>query len=140
MKHLGLLDNLKLKSVGLDSLDLLRYDDGSLLARRHVGSQKQIEIYGGQWWCVPPTLEDLLCLKGVHPGHHISCLRHTGRVVHRQDYHSVLLDAAIASGVVIKLGAFVCDLDLNTNMVELESGKKIHGDVIIGADGKTLQS
>lgn len=58
------------------------------------------------------------------------------RVIHRSDYHQVLVDAATAAGAEIRLGAEVEDLDFNSASIWLSDGTIIHGDVIIGADGR----
>lgn len=58
------------------------------------------------------------------------------RLVHRADYHKVLLDAAVASGAYIRLGASVRDVDLTSTSVELDDGEKVFGDMIVGADGE----
>lgn len=52
MKHLDLHDKLRSRSIVVETMDVRRYDDGALLTRRRVGSQKEIERYGGEWWCV----------------------------------------------------------------------------------------
>lgn len=52
MKYLDLHDKLRSRSIVVETLDMRRYDDGALLTRRRVGSQEEIERYGGEWWCV----------------------------------------------------------------------------------------
>jgi len=60
------------------------------------------------------------------------------RVIHRADYHEVLLNEAQRLGAVIKLGATVTDIDFEKVTVTLgkdEIATKIKADVVIGADG-----
>ncbi|KAH7417764.1 putative salicylate hydroxylase [Cadophora sp. MPI-SDFR-AT-0126] len=106
MKHLGLLEVLAEKAVLLDHLDLLRYQDGSLLLRRPVDEKRMVEMYGAPWI-----------------------------VVHREDYHSILLNEATLSGVQVTLGASVKEVNFDRTEVVLENGLVISGEVIIGADG-----
>jgi len=56
-------------------------------------------------------------------------------VIHRADYHEVLLNEAKRLGVDIRLGASVCDVDLLGGVVHLENGTTVTGDVVVGADG-----
>lgn len=60
-------------------------------------------------------------------------------VAHREDYHRVLLNAAIELGAEIELNASVKEIDFESTTVILESGKEILGDVILGADGEFVQ-
>ena len=64
------------------------------------------------------------------------CLR--GRVIHRADYHQVMLDKAREVGVQIRLGVDVVDLDFDKTCVILAGAERVEGDVIIGADGISL--
>jgi salicylate hydroxylase len=57
-------------------------------------------------------------------------------VIHRADYHRVLVEECERLGVDLKLGADVQDLHIETTKVTLRSGEMVSGDVIIGADGK----
>lgn len=59
-----------------------------------------------------------------------------GRVIHRADYHQVLLDAAVAAGASLKLNTTVEDIDFDKTRVILSDGMVVAGDVIIGADGE----
>ncbi|GES58476.1 salicylate hydroxylase [Aspergillus terreus] len=106
MEQICLLQKLRSQSIVVETQDFRRYDDGSLISRRHVGSQQEIETYGGEWL-----------------------------VVHRADYHRVLHDAATAAGVEVRLGASVKDIDLVNTTVTLDGGETLIADVIIGADG-----
>ena len=60
------------------------------------------------------------------------------RVVHRQDYHTILLEEAERLGAIIKLNADVAKLDFERTETVLSDGEVICGDVIVGADGKTV--
>jgi salicylate hydroxylase len=57
-------------------------------------------------------------------------------VIHRQDYHAILLEEAQRLGVAIKLDAEVVNLNFERTEVVLSGGEVIKGDVIVGADGK----
>lgn len=57
------------------------------------------------------------------------------RIIHRVDYHRILLDEAIRLGVVLQLGAEVEDVYTEQPAVLLADGKCISADVVIGADG-----
>ena len=59
----------------------------------------------------------------------------SSRVIHRQDYHAILLEEAARLGVEIKLNADVAKLDFEKTEVILSDGEVIQGDVIVGADG-----
>lgn len=59
---------------------------------------------------------------------------------HRQDLQSALKDAAISDKAYgnpaeIRTACQVTSVDCDEGIVTLESGEKIHGDIIIGADG-----
>lgn len=56
-------------------------------------------------------------------------------IIHRADYHAILLDMAISLGAEIRLNAVVEDVVLKSTQVVLVGGEKISGDVVIGADG-----
>ena len=57
------------------------------------------------------------------------------RVIHREDYHSILLSEARRLGAQIRLDANVTDISLEETKVMLSGGEIIGGDVIVGADG-----
>ena len=62
-------------------------------------------------------------------------------MIHRADYHGVLLDEATRLGAQLRLNAKVVDIDINTAgkpSVVLESGDLVVADVIVGADGTFL--
>ncbi|KAL2276029.1 hypothetical protein FJTKL_01423 [Diaporthe vaccinii] len=56
-------------------------------------------------------------------------------VIHRADYHRVLLDAATTSGVEIRLGASVKKINFEKTLVEVDGGQILSANVIVGADG-----
>ncbi|KAL4912252.1 hypothetical protein BDW62DRAFT_215174 [Aspergillus aurantiobrunneus] len=61
-------------------------------------------------------------------------------VYHRRDLHDALKQAALATDrggepVQIKVSSRVTGCDLLNGSVDLESGEKVEGDIIIGADG-----
>jgi hypothetical protein len=58
------------------------------------------------------------------------------RVIHRQDYHTILLEEAQRLGAVIRLNADVAKLDFERTQAILSGGEVISGDVIVGADGR----
>ena len=55
--------------------------------------------------------------------------------VHRADFHGVLVEAAEALGVTIRLGVTVSDIDFPAARISLKSGELVQGDVVLGADG-----
>ena len=52
------------------------------------------------------------------------------------ELHRVLYDAAVQHGAQIRHRAKVVDIDVKHREVILESGERINGDVIVGADGE----
>lgn len=68
------------------------------------------------------------------------CLRlgtgaNMGSVIHRADYHAMLLEKAKSLGAVIRLDAEVVGVNSDNTYALLASGEKVNADVIIGADG-----
>jgi 2-polyprenyl-6-methoxyphenol hydroxylase-like FAD-dependent oxidoreductase len=59
----------------------------------------------------------------------------TFRVIHRHDYHAVLLREARRLNAEILLGVSVESIDFAQTLVQLGNGKVLRGDVIVGADG-----
>ena len=57
------------------------------------------------------------------------------RVIHRHDYHAILLKEARKLNAEIRLGVSVENIDFAQTLVQLGNGKTLKGDVIIGADG-----
>lgn len=57
------------------------------------------------------------------------------RIIHRVDYHRILLDEAIRLGAVLQLGAEVENIYTEQPAVLLAGGRRISADIVIGADG-----
>jgi NADPH-dependent 2,4-dienoyl-CoA reductase/sulfur reductase-like enzyme len=57
------------------------------------------------------------------------------RVIHRHDYHAVLLKEARKLNAEIRLGVSVENIDFAQTLVQLGNGTVLKGDVIVGADG-----
>lgn len=51
------------------------------------------------------------------------------------DLTRILYDLNVKSGVQIQFGAEVIEVNLETPYVTLDSGMRIYGDIIVGADG-----
>ena len=83
----------------------LSYDDGSLIFP--AGDPGLMEREFGHYWCV----------------------------VHRVDFHRVLLDEARRLGAKIHLDCDVVEVNTATPLVKPGSGAEYTGDVVIGADG-----
>ncbi|KAL1981392.1 hypothetical protein VTN96DRAFT_2735 [Rasamsonia emersonii] len=92
-------------AIKIEEHSLLRYNDGRPIATR-PGDEWLRKHFGHSWY-----------------------------VIHRADYHKVLLDEARRLGAVIKLDSEVRDVDFDQPSVILASQERIHADVIIGADG-----
>ncbi|OQU96439.1 FAD binding domain-containing protein [Cladophialophora immunda] len=105
LQSYGLLPLFDKPAVQLEWHDMRRYRDGQLLASRPVGEQF-IKQMGAPWM-----------------------------VIHRQDYHAILLGEAKRLGAEVKLDANVTDLNFDRTEVILSDGEVIKADVIIGADG-----
>ncbi|XP_014551814.1 hypothetical protein COCVIDRAFT_19972 [Bipolaris victoriae FI3] len=56
-------------------------------------------------------------------------------VLHRAHFHEALYQRALELGVSVKLGCRVKEYEDSKGSVVLESGQRIHGDLIIAADG-----
>ncbi|KPI37152.1 3-hydroxybenzoate 6-hydroxylase 1 [Cyphellophora attinorum] len=56
-------------------------------------------------------------------------------VIHRADYHKVLMDEAQRLGAEIVLNAKVSNIDLYSGLVSVEDGTLYTSDVVVGADG-----
>jgi 2-polyprenyl-6-methoxyphenol hydroxylase-like FAD-dependent oxidoreductase len=65
---------------------------------------------------------------------------HAISVIHRADYHTVLLDEALRLGADLRKNSEVVDGNFSppNPYVLLQTGEKVEGDVIIGADGRHL--
>ncbi len=57
-------------------------------------------------------------------------------MVHRADYHTVLLERALELGVVIRAGNRVEDYDWDVPAAILQGGETVRGDLVVVADGK----
>ena len=57
-------------------------------------------------------------------------------MVHRADYHTVLLERALELGVVIRAGNRVDEYDWDAPAAILQGGEKVHGDLVVVADGE----
>ncbi len=60
-------------------------------------------------------------------------------MVHRADYHAVLLQKARDLGVNVRPDSRVVKYDWEAPAVEIKSGARIEGDVLIIADGRSCQ-
>ncbi|KAK4032113.1 hypothetical protein C8A01DRAFT_20779 [Parachaetomium inaequale] len=56
-------------------------------------------------------------------------------MVHRADYHTVLLERALELGVVIRAGNRVEDYDWDVPAAILQGGETVRGDLVVVADG-----
>ncbi|MCJ1400746.1 hypothetical protein MMC11_003954 [Xylographa trunciseda] len=56
-------------------------------------------------------------------------------VIHRADFHAVLVEAAQKEGVQIQLGSSVTSIDFTTPRVHVRDKPSVDADIIIGADG-----
>ncbi|GFG12539.1 putative salicylate hydroxylase [Aspergillus udagawae] len=104
MRELGVLPQIEEKGMKLEFTDLRRYKDGRIITSMPCGDFV-VKEYGAPWI-----------------------------VIHRADYHQILLDKARDLGVEIRLGALVEKVLVDESAVVV--GKEtITGDVIVGADG-----
>ncbi|KAF7125594.1 hypothetical protein CNMCM5793_001833 [Aspergillus hiratsukae] len=104
MQELDLLPQIEEKGMKLESMDLRRYKDGTIITSMPCG-ETVVKEYGAPWI-----------------------------VIHRADYHQILLDKARGLGVEIRLGALVEKVLVDETAV-IVGNETISGDVIIGADG-----
>jgi salicylate hydroxylase len=58
-------------------------------------------------------------------------------VIHREDYHEILLEGARAHGAELRLGQQIVKVDVELNQVLMSDGTVLTGDVIVGADGSS---
>lgn len=58
-----------------------------------------------------------------------------GSVIHRADYHGMLWKEASRLGAVVRLAAEVVDVGTGGTFAVLDSGERVYGDVLVGADG-----
>lgn len=68
------------------------------------------------------------------------CSQDSKRVIHRADYQNLLLGEATDAGARLVKNAEVVNIESGEtdDMVVLKDGRRFHGDMIIGADGKHL--
>lgn len=65
--------------------------------------------------------------------------KQAGSVIHRADYHGMLWREASRLGAVVRLSAEVVGVDSGgSTCAVLDSGERVYGDVVIGADGQLL--
>ncbi|GIK00073.1 hypothetical protein Aspvir_004088 [Aspergillus viridinutans] len=107
MQELGLLPQIEEKGMKVEFTDLRRYKDGRIITSMPCG-ESLVKEYGAPWI-----------------------------VIHRADYHQILLDKARDLGVEIRLGALVEKILVEETAV-IVGNETITGDVIIGADGSFL--
>jgi hypothetical protein len=58
------------------------------------------------------------------------------RVIHREDYHRVLLQEAERLETKIRLGANVTGINLEKGEITIGGQETLKGDVVVGADGR----
>ncbi|KAJ5804400.1 uncharacterized protein N7518_000703 [Penicillium psychrosexuale] len=106
MCDFGLLPQLLEQGSQVQQVDFRRYKDGRLLRSMPFGDDITEEF--GEPWII----------------------------IHRVDYHRILLDEAIRLGAVLQLGAEVEDIYTEQPAVLLADGRCISADIVIGADGQ----
>ncbi|KAG9243079.1 hypothetical protein BJ878DRAFT_543643 [Calycina marina] len=105
LKNLGVLREVEKYAVVPYSICMHRYSDGEVLSLQNL---------------VP------------HCGKEYGSLY---LLVHRADFHHILVTAAQAHGVKIRLNSTVKGVDFSKPGIELVSGEVVEGDVVIAADG-----
>lgn len=77
----------------------------------------------------------------LHKGIELSWINWAS-VIHRGDYHTVLLNEALRLGASLREGAEVVDGNFSPPQphVILRTGEVVEGDVIVGADGRQESS
>ncbi|PIA95873.1 6-hydroxynicotinate 3-monooxygenase [Cercospora beticola] len=105
LKRLGVLSQIEESATALESFDVRRYADGSLLVRKPLG-ETSIRLFGEQW-----------------------------RVIHREDYHAILLNEATRLGAKLQLDAQVEKVNASGTELTMKDGSTLRADVVIGADG-----
>ncbi|EXJ74849.1 uncharacterized protein A1O5_01545 [Cladophialophora psammophila CBS 110553] len=108
VQHFGLEQKLRdAGAVQVNANHLKRYKDGKILCSR-VGGEKMVRDFNGPWF-----------------------------VIHRADYHGVLLDEAVRLGGKLRLNAEAVDIKVSMENphVVLQTGEIVDADVIVGADG-----
>ncbi|KAJ5643811.1 uncharacterized protein N7484_006318, partial [Penicillium longicatenatum] len=105
MRELGVLPQLLERGSQVQEVEFRRYDDGHSLRIMPFGDDITHE-FGVPWL-----------------------------IIHRADYHQVLLQEAIRLGVKFQWGAAVEHILIDGPEVILAGGERVSGDVVIGADG-----
>ncbi|TKA67890.1 hypothetical protein B0A49_05472 [Cryomyces minteri] len=112
MKYYGLIEKLENEggAVMCDKYNALRYSDGSQIVSRPPVSREEWheEKFGAPWY-----------------------------VLHRADYHRILVDEAARLGAQMRLGCDVVHTECSDRSpcVRLSTGEEIVADVVVGADG-----
>ncbi|KAJ5177578.1 Monooxygenase FAD-binding [Penicillium coprophilum] len=106
MRDFGLLPQILEQGCQVQQINLRRYKNGRLLRSMPLGDDITEEL-GAPWI-----------------------------IIHRVDYHRILLDEAVRLGAVLQLGAEVEDIHTDQPAVLLADGRCISADVVIGADGQ----
>ncbi|KAH8807786.1 putative salicylate hydroxylase [Xylogone sp. PMI_703] len=112
MSHFGLLEKLKrVGGITMQRHTLRRYSDGRIIVEKPLGERVK-SLYGAEWL-----------------------------VIHRAEYQNLLLGEAIHAGACLIKDAEVVNVYSNIDgsdgncAVLLKDGRKIQGDVVVGADG-----
>lgn len=134
LTEFGLLD--KLKQAGgyeVGNFKLLRYADGRVLASKPLRGRVQKE-HNAEWMYV---------LEKDIKSEYFAILLTWSSAIHRGDYQRVLLEEAAASGANILTHAEAIDIeskyDAQTSVL-LKDGRTLLADVVIGADGKLINT
>ncbi|KAJ5893406.1 hypothetical protein N7495_005097, partial [Penicillium taxi] len=106
MRDFGLLPQLLERGSQVQQVDFRRYKDGNLLRTMPFGENITDE-FGAPWI-----------------------------IIHRVDYHRILLDEALRLCASLQLGAEATHVSIEEPSVTLADGRMVSGDVIIGADGQ----
>lgn len=88
------------------TLSVRRFDGGKVLAHEKLFQEKIVSRYGSPFWDV-----------------------------HRADLQRVLVARAKALGIELRLSAEVVDIHFTAAEVRLPGGEKVHGDLVLAADG-----
>ncbi|OAL28800.1 hypothetical protein AYO22_02665 [Fonsecaea multimorphosa] len=107
LRHFGLEQKIRdAGAIQVNANHLKRYKDGKILCSR-IGGEKMMKDFKGPWF-----------------------------VIHRADYHSVLLDEVLRLGGKLRLNAEAVEIKVSTENphVVLQTGEIIEADVIVGAD------
>ena len=99
------VDKLLVGATPPETFSMKRFD-GRLLAHRDGYSRELEERYGSPLWCL-----------------------------HRADLQRALAERAITLGANIRLGTTVSRVEPESGVVVLQSGERVVGDLILGADG-----